>query len=117
MDEFLVKCVDWVDPNDHAITKFIFKLVTTSGRGEETTMLYSGPLSEAKVIFPAGEFRLYAEIHEEAGAYATYTIHPKFSTVLPDEDDYNAIDIKAVLQAYSDIGDQSRVSQILQVSF
>ena len=42
LDEFLIKCVDWVDPNDHAITKYIFKLVTTSARGEETTMLYTG---------------------------------------------------------------------------
>ena len=43
-------------------------------------MLYSGPLSEAKVLLPVGEFRLYAEINEEAGAYATYVINPKFST-------------------------------------
>ena len=63
-------------------------------------MLYSGPLSEAKVIFPVGEFQLYAEIHEEAGAYATYVINPKFSTVLPDEDDYNAANIQELLKEY-----------------
>ena len=45
-------------------------------------VLYSGPLSEAKVIFPVGEFKLYAEIHEEAGAYATYVrAHLMFSGV------------------------------------
>ena len=63
-------------------------------------MLYSGPLSEAKVIFPVGEFKLYAEIHEEAGAYATYVINPKFSTVLPDEDDYNNANIEELLKQY-----------------
>ena len=47
------------------------------------SVLYSGPLSEAKVIFPVGEFKLYAEIHEEAGAYSPFIINPKFSTVLP----------------------------------
>ena len=63
-------------------------------------VLYSGPLSEAKVIFPVGEFKLYAEIHEEAGAYATYVINPKFSTVLPDEDDYNNANIEELLKQY-----------------
>ena len=77
-------------------------------------VLYSGPLSEAKVIFPVGEFKLYAEIHEEAGAYATYVINPKFSTVLPDEDDYNNANIEELLKQYSEIGDQDRISQLLQ---
>ena len=66
----------------------------------QITVLYSGPLSEAKVIFPVGEFKLYAEIHEEAGAYATYVINPKFSTVLPDEDDYNNANIEELLKQY-----------------
>ena len=37
LDEFLIQCSDWVDPNDHAINKYIFKLVTQTDRGEETT--------------------------------------------------------------------------------
>ena len=113
LDEFRIDCTDWVDPNDHVINKFVFKIVQSSSRGEETTMLYSGPLSETKVIFPVGEFKLYAEIHEEAGAFSTYIIDPKFSTVLPDETDYANTDIKALLKQYNDIGDQARVSQIL----
>ena len=114
LDEFLIQCTNWRDPNDHAINKFIFKLISSTPKGDEITMLYAGPLSEAKVIFPVGEFRLIAEIHEEAGAYTTYTINPKFSTVLPDEADYNSVDIQALLDQYTEIGDQSRVSQILQ---
>ena len=113
LDEFRIGCSDWVDPNDHVINKFVFKIVQSSSRGEETTMLYSGPLSETKVIFPVGEFRLYAEIHEEAGAFSFYEIDPKFSTVLPDEADYAQLDIKTLLKEYNDIGDQARVSQIL----
>ena len=66
------------------------------------------------MIFPVGEFKLYAEIHEEAGAYATYVINPKFSTVLPDEDDYNNANIEELLKQYSEIGDQDRISQLLQ---
>ena len=77
-------------------------------------VLYSGPLSEAKVIFPVGEFKLYAEIHEEAGAYSPFIINPKFSTVLPDEDDYNAANVDELLKQYSEIGDQARISQLLQ---
>ena len=77
-------------------------------------VLYSGPLSEAKVIFPVGEFKLYVEIHEEAGAYSTFVINPKFSTVLPDEDDYNAANVDELLKQYSEIGDEARVSQLLQ---
>ena len=45
-------------------------------------MLYAGTLDEVKVVFPVGEFHLYAEIHEEAGAYATYDINIKFPTTL-----------------------------------
>ena len=37
LDEFLIQCSDWVDPNDHAINKYIFKLVSQTERGEETT--------------------------------------------------------------------------------
>ena len=37
LDEFLIQCSDWVDPNDHAVNKYIFKLVTQKERGEETT--------------------------------------------------------------------------------
>ena len=37
LDEFLIQCSDWVDPNDHAVNKYIFKLVSQKERGEETT--------------------------------------------------------------------------------
>jgi hypothetical protein len=77
-------------------------------------MLYSGPLAEAKVVFPVGEFHLFVEVHEEAGAYAVYDVDIKFPIYLPDEDDYNAIDIEALLQTASEVGDQARVSQLLQ---
>ena len=37
LDEFLIQCSEWADPNDHAVNKFIFKLVSQKERGEETT--------------------------------------------------------------------------------
>ena len=83
-------------------------------RGERTNMLYAGPLPEAKVVLPLGEFHLIAEIHEEAGAYAEFDIDLRFPTYLPDQQDYEKLDIRAMLKKYAEIGDQARVSQILQ---
>ena len=77
-------------------------------------MLYSGPLPDSKVVLPLGEFKLLAEIHEEAGAYKEFVINQKFPTYLPDQSDYEAVDMKALLKTFSDVGDQARVSQILQ---
>merc|ERR1739848_546134 len=63
IDEFLISCKSWVDPDDHSIKKYIFKIIEKTDRGNQTTMLYSGTLDEVKVVFPVGEFHLYAEIH------------------------------------------------------
>ena len=82
--------------------------------GELTSMLYAGPLPDAKIVLPMGEFHLIAEIHEEAGAYAVYDINVRFPTYLPDQEEYESLDIAAELKKYAEIGDQSRVSQILQ---
>ena len=77
-------------------------------------MLYSGPLPDAKVVLPLGTFELMAEVHEEAGAYTKHQIEARFPTYLPDEKDYKAVDLTAMLKRYSEVGDQARVSQILQ---
>ena len=82
-------------------------------RGERTSMLYAGPLPDAKVVLPMGEFHLIAEIHEEAGAYAEFDISTRFPTYLPDQQEYESLDITAMLKKYAEIGDQNRVSQIL----
>ena len=83
-------------------------------RGERTSMLYAGPLPDAKVVLPMGEFHLIAEIHEEAGAYAEFDISMRFPTYLPDQQEYESLDIAKMLEKYSEIGDQNRVAQILQ---
>ena len=77
-------------------------------------MLYSGPLPDAKVVLPLGTFELMAEVHEEAGAYTKHQIEARFPTYLPDEKDYKAVDLTAMLKRYSEVGDQARVSQIPQ---
>ena len=83
-------------------------------RGERTSMLYAGPLPDAKVVLPMGEFHLIAEIHEEAGAYAEFDISTRFPTYLPDQAEYESLDITAMLKKFAETGDQNRVSQILQ---
>jgi hypothetical protein len=49
-------------------------------KGDITTILYSGPISEAKIVLPVGEFRLFVEITEEFDAYTIYEINPKFDS-------------------------------------
>lgn len=43
----------------------------------ETNILYSGPTQETIAVFPVGEYRLWAEIHEEAQAFTEHTIEPR----------------------------------------
>ena len=45
----------------------------TSG-GNQTTMLYAGPLPASEVVLPIGEFELYAEVYDEANAYGVYEV-------------------------------------------
>lgn len=114
LDEFYILCEKWVDPNAHSVNKFIFKTIKTTDKGTEMSVLYSGPLPDAKVVLPLGTFELMAEIHEEAGAYTKFQINPRFPTYLPDEADYKAVDLTAMLKRFAEVGDQARVSQILQ---
>ena len=39
LDEFLIQCSEWADPNDHAVNKFIFKLVKYQLNLPETDFL------------------------------------------------------------------------------
>lgn len=101
------------------LRSFITPIIFSIGRsqtpdGTQESILYSGPLPEALVVLPFGEFHLYAEIHEEAGAYATYDVSKRFTTYLPDEEEYKAIDMAALLKQYKEVGNQQRVTQILQ---
>ena len=49
IDIFHIQCELWRDPNQHAITKYVFKVVEETARGNETRILYAGPLDNAKV--------------------------------------------------------------------
>ena len=44
--------------------------------GNQTTMLYAGPLPASEVVLPAGEFELFAEVYDEANAYGIYEVRP-----------------------------------------
>jgi hypothetical protein len=46
--------------------------------GNQTQVLYSGPLSNAKAVFAVGTFDLVAEIWDGAGAFTEYSIDPAF---------------------------------------
>jgi len=88
--------------------------VDVTPRGNETRLLYAGPLDNSKVVFGVGKFHLFAEIWDEAGAFATYDIDTSFATILPTRDQYEAYDIEANIKGFSDIGDAGRISMILQ---
>ena len=40
----------------------------------EETVLFSGPLNFIQVVLPLGSYVVYAEIFDEAGAFATFII-------------------------------------------
>jgi len=100
LDEFRIHCREWLDPDAHQVVKYVFKsecstephvkesslsVVEQTEKGNITTPLYSGPNREAIVVLPVGEFHLYAEIHEEAEAYAVSDINLKLPIYLPEQ--------------------------------
>lgn len=89
-------------------------VIEETDKGNKTTLLYSGPTREAEVVFPAGKFHLFAEIHEEAEAFTVFDIDVKFNIYLPDQEEYEAFNLDEQLALYTSTGDQARVSQILQ---
>ena len=89
---------------------FSFLVVETSENGEKlTTTLYSGPTREATVVFPVGEFHLFAEIHEEAEAFTVFDIDTLFSTIMTTQAEYETIDLDKLV---ADSGDSSQASQL-----
>ena len=117
LDIFHIQCRAWIDPNQHALVKYVFKVVEETARGNETRLLYSGPLDNSKAVFGVGKYYLYAEIWDEAGAYSIYDIDTSFQAILPTQEQYDAYDIAGELKAFKDVGDGSRVAMILQASF
>ena len=46
----------------------------------EETVLFSGPLNFIQVVLPLGSYVVYAEIFDEAGAFATFIIKKNMNT-------------------------------------
>ena len=100
------------------ILNFCFLLgIEETPRGNETRMLYAGPLDNSKAVFGVGRFHLVAEIHEEAGAYTNFDIDTNFVTVLPLREAYEAYGFDAEVKKYKDTGDSARTAMLLQVQY
>jgi hypothetical protein len=59
----------------------------------QSTILAAGPLREISARLPIGSYEIYAEIFEEAGAYAPYVIKKQIDLLIPDQAEYEAFDI------------------------
>jgi hypothetical protein len=51
-----------------------FAVNEVTSAGNQTTMLYAGPLPASEVVLPVGEFELFAEIYDEANAFAVFIV-------------------------------------------
>ena len=91
-----------------------FSVVEVTPRGNETRLLYAGPLDNSKAVFGVGKYHLFAEIWDEAGAFANFDIDTSFTTILPTQEQYDSYDIKADIKSFKDIGDAGRIAMILQ---
>ena len=92
----------------------LYAVVEVTPRGNETRLLYAGPLDSSKAVFGVGKFHLFAEIWDEAGAFATFDIDTAFTTILPSQEQYEAYDIAADVKKFKDTGDAGRIAMILQ---
>ncbi len=79
----------------------------------QTTILYAGPLKAAYVHLPLGSFEVLAEVHEEAGAFATYIIKSAMDLILPDESAYEKFDVVKKIEEAQQQGDQNTANQLL----
>ena len=91
-----------------------YKVVETTQKGKETSLLGSGLLDNIKVVLGAGTYNVYAEIWDEAGAMTTYSIDPEFITIMPTQEQYESYDVNADVKRFKDVGDASRIAMILQ---
>lgn len=64
-------------------------------------------------LFPVGRYKIYAEIHEEAGAFAKYVIKEKFDVLIPDKAEYDAFDVAVKILAAQTDGNKNLVTQML----
>ena len=83
-------------------------------KGNETSILGTGPLDNLKAVFGVGIFHVYVEVWDEAGAFTKYDIDQAFTTIIPTQDQYEAYNLVADVKKYKDIGDASRIAMILQ---
>lgn len=83
------------------------------GGKPETVILSSGPLKEINAVFPIGSFKIYAEIHDEAGAFAVYIVKEKLDILIPDKAEYDAFDFTAKVLAAKTNGNKNLLSQML----
>ena len=79
----------------------------------EETVLFSGPLNFIQVVLPLGSYVVYAEIFDEAGAFATFIIKKNMNLLLPDKVEFDAFDIAEQIEIAKFNGDKVRLSQIL----
>ena len=56
---------------------------------------------------------VYAEIFDEAGAFATFIIKKNMNLLLPDKVEFDAFDIAKQIEIAKFNGDKVRLSQIL----
>ena len=79
----------------------------------EETVLFSGPLNFIQVVLPLGSYVVYAEIFDEAGAFATFIIKKNMNLLLPDKVEFDDFDIAEQIEIAKFNGDKVRLSQIL----
>ncbi len=93
--------------------RFLFPVRREVDGVEQITIIYAGPLQVAYAYFPFGSFEVFAEIFEEAGAFATYEIKRSLDLILPSEEVYNDFDVQKRVEEALQKGDQNLANQLL----
>ena len=75
--------------------------------------MFSGPINTIKTVLPLGEFMVFAEIYEEAGAFTRFMIKETIHILLPDETEFNAFNFAEKIEAAKFNGDKVRLAQLL----
>ena len=75
VQKFKLTCNDkWVDPDQHRIVKYVFKMQKLLVGKMSNFILASGPLAEIEAVFPLGSYKIAAEIHDEANAFTEFIV-------------------------------------------
>ncbi|XP_064112518.1 uncharacterized protein LOC135219572 isoform X1 [Macrobrachium nipponense] len=115
IDDFLVKCQNWNDPEVMGISTYAFYTYSNGTAGVKKAVLVASGNKEVDLIFPVGLFELRVEIWDVLGSFSD--VYIDFINVsMPSKEDFTNFNLSSVLESVNATGDQVKMGMLLVAS-